>query len=281
MSVRWAIAGLLWLATSLPGWAGELVAHSLASAALGRSWTYSVYLPDGYAGGTMRYPVLFFLPGHSVTRGDWSNLSLQRLADAAIAAGRMPPALIVVPEMGTTWGVDRKERMETALMHDLLPEVERQFRVLPGREGRAIGGISAGGFAALRFALKYPDQFAAAALLSPAIYDPEPPPQSGSRRAGVFGEIDFDPAVWRALNYPALLPGFLASGRTMPLHIAAGDADRLGIEWQAAKLHHIWREHGMPSELRIIAGGPTYAVWRDLFTGALSFVFHYTAAPAH
>ena len=39
-----------------------------------------------------------------------------------------------------------------------------------------------GGYGALRFALKYPDMFAAAALLSPAIYDPVPPENSGARR---------------------------------------------------------------------------------------------------
>jgi S-formylglutathione hydrolase FrmB len=48
-----------------------------------------------------------------------------------------------------------------------------------------IGGESMGGFGALRFALKYPELFAAAALMSPAIYVPEPPPYF-SARSGAF-----------------------------------------------------------------------------------------------
>ena len=55
-----------------------------------------------------------------------------------------------------------------------------------------------GGYGALRFALKYPEMFAAAGLLSPAIYDPEPPQASGARRAGVFGAPEFDAQVWKA-----------------------------------------------------------------------------------
>ncbi len=260
--------------------AGELATHVVASAALGRNWNVSVYLPDGYSTGNLHYPVLYFLPGSSSRRGEWIALSLARHADAAIAEGSTPPALIVVPELLTTWGVDGKERMETAIMHDLLPMVERQWRVLPGRAGRAIGGISAGAFAALRLALKYPERFAAVALLSPAIYDPEPPAGSGARSAGVFGGDVFDPAVWKAFNYPALLPGFRAKGITMPLYVASGDHDWLGTEWQAAKLHHIWRGMGMPSELRIIGGDHTYPVWRALLNGAMSFALGFTARPA-
>ena len=99
--------------------------------------------------------------------------------DALARIGRrlraMPPAVVVLPSATTSWYVDRKEPMETAFLKDLLPEVERRFRVINERMGRVIGGVSMGGYGALRFALKNPEMFASAALVSPAIYVPEPP----------------------------------------------------------------------------------------------------------
>ena len=266
-----------------PATAGEMVAQVIHSAALGRAWNISVYRPDSYQASGLRHPVLYFLPGYSPTRGEWINLTLPVLADAAIAAGRMPPGLIVVPELGTSWGVDAKEAMQTALLDDLIPAIERDWRVLPGRTGRAIGGISAGGFAALRLALLQPDRFAAVAVLSPATYVPEPPMPSAARVSGVFsrpGSPAFDPDVWRAFNYPALLPGFRATGIAMPLFLASGDADHLGTHLQAQNLRQTWQEMGMPVQLRLVPGGHSYDVWRVLLPDAMAFAFRFTAAAA-
>ena len=260
-----------------------MVAQVIHSAALGRAWNISVYRPDSYQASGLRHPVLYFLPGYSPTRDEWVNLTLPVLADAAIAAGRMPPGLIVVPELGTSWGVDAKEAMQTALLDDLIPAIERDWRVLPGRTGRVIGGISAGGFAALRLALLQPDRFAAVAVLSPATYVPEPPMPSAARVSGVFsrpGSPAFDPDVWRAFNYPALLPGFRATGIAMPLFLASGDADHLGTHLQAQNLRQTWQEMGMPVQLRLVPGGHSYDVWRVLLPDAMAFAFRFTAAAA-
>ena len=281
--MRRLLLALAIVAAIRPATAGEMVAQVIHSVALGRPWNISVYRPDSYQASGLRHPVLYFLPGHSPTRGEWINLTLPVLADAAIAAGRMPPGLIVVPELGTSWGVDAKEAMQTALLDDLIPAIERGWRVLPGRTGRAIGGISAGGFAALRLALLQPDRFAAVAVLSPATYVPEPPMPSAARVSGVFsrpGSPAFDPDVWRAFNYPALLPGFRATGIAMPLFLASGDADHLGTHLQAQNLRQTWQEMGMPVQLRLVPGGHSYDVWRVLLPDAMAFAFRFTAAAA-
>lgn len=256
--------------------AGEMREQSMESAALGRTWSYSVYLPDGYDGSTARYPVIYLLPGLSVRRGEWLELALPTLVDAQIAAGTMKRPIVVVPEIGASWGIDGRERMQTALAEELPAEIERLFRTMPGRGGRAIAGISAGGFAALRLAMLHPDRYAAVALLSPAIYVPEPPANSGARRSAVFGAHGFDPAIWQALNYPALLPGFRAAGVSLPLYVGSGTADALGIAAHAIRLDAVWREIGMTAQLRLIDGGHTYAVWRALLVDALGFLLHCT-----
>ena len=283
MTLLGAILLTLGLATAQAATAGEMVAQVIHSTALGRPWNISVYRPDGYLTSGMRYPVLYFLPGYRARREDFANLALHELADAAITAGRMPAGLIVVPELGASWGIDGQEQMQTALLADLVAAIERDWRVLPGRSGRAIGGISAGGFAAMRLALLHPDRFSAVAVLSPATYVPEPPEHSASRRSAVFIRPDgsaFDPETWRSFNYPALLPRFRAAGIAMPLFAASGDADHLGTHDQAERLRETWQHLGMPVELRLVPGGHTYAVWRMLMPDAMAFAFRFTDPPS-
>ena len=111
------------------------------------------------------YPVLYLLHGHGGKLYDWATLGhIQPTADALIARGDIPPAIIVMPDAGTTWYVDRKEKMETAVIQDLVGDVQRTFRVIDARNGRLIAGLSMGGYGALRFVLKYPETFAAAAI---------------------------------------------------------------------------------------------------------------------
>ena len=180
-----AFALLAWL-TAAPACAAGLVStREFPSAALGRSWNYVVYLPADYYTSDARYPVLYLLHGNAQKGYDWvTSGHVVETADALTAAGRMPAAIIVMPDAGTTWFVDRKEKMETAVLEDLIPEIERSFRTVATRQGRLVAGLSMGGYGAMRFALRYPEKFAAAALLSPAIYSPEPPEDSSpaSRR---------------------------------------------------------------------------------------------------
>src|SRR6202012_1100038 len=84
---------------------------------------------------------------------------LQTTADALIEHKDMPPVVIVMPQGGTSWYVDRKEKMETAFFDDLLPEIETHYAVATQRSGRMIGGVSMGGFGALRYAMTQPELF--------------------------------------------------------------------------------------------------------------------------
>jgi enterochelin esterase-like enzyme len=278
MKLLFALIALL---VSLPSTAGVVVTREFDSPALQRKWTYAVYLPDGYDTSTLRYPVLYLLHGHGGGLYDWVNLGrIQQRADELIAHGDIPPAIIVMPDADSTWYVDRKEKMETAMIRDLVGDAERTFRALRARDGRLVAGLSMGGYGALRFALKYPEMFAAAALLSPAIYDPEPPQSSGARKAGVFGAPDFDPQVWKELNYPALWDAFLAKKIAVPMYIDSGDDDSLFIEAEATRLYSLLRKNGQPAELRIVDGGHDWQVWESTIGDALRYIFRFSARPA-
>ncbi len=258
----------------------EIITREIDSKALARKWSYNVYLPDGYASSTLRYPVLYLLHGNNGTLNDWTVQGrIQPTADELIASGQIPPAIIVMPDAGSTWYVDRKEKMESAFLEDLMPDVEARFRTIAARNGRVIGGLSMGGYGSLRFALKFPEKFAAAALLSPAIYDPEPPENSGARRVGVFGAPTYDGEIWKQLNYPTLWDAYLAKKQPVPMYINSGDDDDFMIEADATKLYSLLRKNRQPAQLRIVDGAHTWPVWETTIGDAMRYVFRYVSRP--
>lgn len=279
-----AIAAAALLATS---WAtaGTIEAAEFDSAALQRSFTYNVYLPTGYESNVrVRYPVLYLLHGNAGVRNDWVvKGNMQRTVDALIEKGDMPPAIVVMPDAGTSWFVDLREKMETAFMEDLVPHVEKSYRTLTTRDGRLVAGLSMGGYGALRFALKYPEKFQAAALLSPAIYNPEPPADSSARSVKVFAQPGTDGAynaeVWKASNYPALWDAYLQKKMPVAMYINSGDDDEFFIESEASQLYALLRKNKQPAELRIVNGKHEWSVWEESLGDALKYVFRNVRRP--
>jgi S-formylglutathione hydrolase FrmB len=138
---------------------------------VGAALPYHVILPSDYyepAAKATRYPVLYLLHGLGGTAGDWVS-ARARLAEHA-AAYRF---IIVVPEGRDSWYTDSAiapaDKFESYFVGELLPDVERRFRALPERGGRAVAGLSMGGYGALKFGLKYPERFAFAASMSGAL----------------------------------------------------------------------------------------------------------------
>jgi enterochelin esterase-like enzyme len=220
------------------------------------------------------YPVIYLLHGNSGNHLSWSGLGIEGTTDALIASGEIPAVIIVMPEASTTWYVNRKEQIELAILEELIPAVESGFRVESDRQSRFIGGYSMGGYGAMRFALKYPELFGGAALLSPAIYNPLPPLDSSARRVGVFGAESFNPEDWQSLNYPALWQDFLAKGISVPMYINSGDDDQFFIEAEATAFYSLLRRNNQPAELRIVNGGHTGEVWASTIDDAMRYLLN-------
>jgi S-formylglutathione hydrolase FrmB len=276
--VRWALWASILVGMSAQ--AGTIATREFDSAALNRKWIYSVYLPTGYEASTAKYPVLYLLHGNAQSHKDWAARgSIQATADALIASGDIPAAVIVMPDASTTWYVDRKEKMETAVLQDLIPDVEKFYRVQTHRGGRFIAGLSMGGYGAMRFAMLYPEKFAAAGLLSPAIYSPSPPANSSVRRVGVFGTENFDDALWQSMNYPALWKAYMAKQIQVPMYINSGDDDDFFIEADATRFYSLLRENKQPAELRIVNGAHAWPVWSSTIGDAMKYLFKYATPP--
>lgn len=272
----------LWLALLAPSaaLAGEVdLDRRLASDALGRDLPYALYLPDAYAAEPgRRFPVVYLLHGHSGNQATWVRAGgLPATADRLIGAGAIPPLIVVMPGVGNSWYVDSERSgsggmMAEALLEDLIGHVDRSFRTVPGRTGRAIAGQSMGGFGALHLAFRDPGRFAAVASLSGALFIEMPAPDAIRRLFGdVFGE-PFEPATFRAAS-PLGRSGDLMAQAPLPdLYLASGDDDYFGF-WQGAALLFIeLREAGVPSELRITDGGHDWPYWAAALDPALRFL---------
>lgn len=140
-----------------------LLSHrSYESQAMKTKVGYRLYLPPGYANaGSERYPVLYWLHGRS---GSESSDSFPIVTvDQAIRDKTIPPMIVVYACGGQlSWYTDSpdgKWMAETTVIRELIPHIDATYRTIATREGRAVQGMSMGGYGAVKFALKYPDLF--------------------------------------------------------------------------------------------------------------------------
>jgi enterochelin esterase-like enzyme len=275
--------GLLYLAACALAQAGEVLLETFRSEAIGRDYKYTIYLPDSYKKDERKYPVLYLLHGAGGDENEWLRAGgAKETMDALIARRLIKPMIVVMPGHTAAWWVDgAKEKGETALMKEVIPHAEAKYRIDAVRGNRLIAGDSAGGYGALNLVFKYPQMFAAAALLSPAIYDPVPPGHSSAVRQPPF-QVDgkFSPDLWKSLNYPMFIEGYKKSGVIVPLYIVSGDHDTFGIALQSAMLYEKLRLFQPEAvELRVVDGDHEWMVWRDTLSDALQFMNARIAGP--
>jgi enterochelin esterase-like enzyme len=135
---------------------------SFASAAVGGRLHFEVYLPSGYGDSRIRYPVLYAL--HGLPSGPSAYTGLGFVERALDALGR--PAILVVPQAARAGDSDPEyldrgpgAGWQSAIASELPRIVDARYRTLRSRSGRALIGISAGGYGAMHLALLHLDEF--------------------------------------------------------------------------------------------------------------------------
>jgi S-formylglutathione hydrolase FrmB len=145
---------------------------TLRTAALAGPTRVRVLLPPGYGDDpARRYPVLYLLHGANSDDTSWT-----RDGDAERITARAP-LIVVMPDGGadgwyTDWYAgDRtvQPRWETYHVGELVPWIDATYRTVAAGRGRAIAGLSMGGYGALSYAARHPGTFAAAASFSGAL----------------------------------------------------------------------------------------------------------------
>ncbi len=129
---------------------------------------YNVTFPRAYeADKNVRFPVLYLLHGLGGNYKNW----VEKTALSEFAANH--GIIIVNPEGGNGWYSDSasipNDKYESYIIEELIPEIDKIFRTIAERNGRAVAGLSMGGFGALKFGVKYPEKFVFAASMSGAV----------------------------------------------------------------------------------------------------------------
>jgi enterochelin esterase family protein len=137
--------------------------HSYLSKSLGRLRGLAVYTPPGYDQDRRRYPTLYLQHGSGDNQSTWiTHGKAHWILDNLIAQGRAKPMVIVMMD-GHAAGpgaTNNTALFARDLFEDVMPFVERHYRVRANAANRAIVGLSMGGGQSLTLGLNHPDRFA-------------------------------------------------------------------------------------------------------------------------
>ena len=229
-----------------------------------------VVVPPSYDRSPGRhYPVLYFLhDGY----GDGRTLVRRGVAQEALSRmrkGTLPEFFIVAPDGSGSWfsdSYDGKRRFEKLLTEDLPRSIEARYRVIPGRGGRGITGVSMGGFGAVKTALKHPDFYGSVSALSGALI---PIGWSDIQRYSAVARFTLMRVFGRnkdanslAENDPwNILWGLCFETPPFPVQLRAGSEDFYGLEGVAAQYGMLLNERGVPTTVILERGGHDWDYW--------------------
>jgi len=238
---------------------GAVASVLYSSTALGGIRRMHVYTPPGYESGREKYPVLYLLHGAGDVDESWSTVGRAGvILDNLIAARKAKPMIVVMPAghvsgAGAALGAEIPAADDVFLKDfnaDILPYVEKNYRVMTDRPNRAIAGLSMGGMQTLNIAIPHLDQFAYVGVFSSGILAPG---QRGGESAP-FGQ------AWEQQNLAALDNASLKRGLKL-LWFATGRADFL-IETSRSSVA-LMKKHGFSPVFVESEGGHTWLNWRD------------------
>jgi len=248
---------------------------------------YCVYLPAGYDASAAlhpmkRYPVLYFLHGLGDNEQTLFNGGGWTVLDDLRNQHKMGDFLIVSPEGRRSFYINSADgavRYNDFFLREFLPQIEGKYRIRPGRSGRAISGISMGGYGALRFAFAHPELFSAASAQSAALITESPQTLDSASRTGapldgvlgaVFGKPvnvshwnENSPFVLAKRNGPAL--------RKTAIYFNCGQEDNYGFEKGAAVLHEELQKEGVQHEYHAYPGDHSLSYFLLHFAEVMEF----------
>lgn len=162
------------------------------------------------------------------------------------------------------------------MTEDLLAHVASTFRVKPGREGRALLGISMGGYAALRIAFTRPELFRAVATHSAMLLEKVPSSEDGAGKyhmaafQKVFGD-PLDTKLWAEVD-PLALAGKVDPKAAPGLYFDCGSGDRYGLFVGNEDLHKRLESRGVVHTFGLHPGDHGYEYVKSVLPRSLKFL---------
>lgn len=238
---------------------------SIPSAAMGKASNATVILPDDYRQGTNRFPTVYLLHGWSGNNLDWSEKGgVGKLADQY-------HLILVMPDGGfDKWYIDSpvspRDKYETYVGNEVVAFVDHAYRTVAEKGGRAITGLSMGGFGALNIALNYPETFGTAGSISGGV-DPREFTKSWGI-ANAFGDRVKNAEFWNEKAIVDNVDRFLSSGIDVAIDCGVDD---FFIESNRA-LHRRMLELKVRHDYTERPGGHSWDYWSNAIKYQLLFV---------
>jgi len=227
---------------------GAVAEVTYYSDSLGMFRRMHVYTPPGYDAKSDKYPVLYLLHGAGDDDSAWSTIGRAGfILDNLIAAKKAKPMIVVMPSGNLPFpGMGKVDplldRFTNDLLKDVVPHVEKQFRVKTGAKNRALAGVSMGGAQTMHVLATYPERFGYVALWS----------------ASMFGG-DRNPAAFEQ-QYEAFLKNAEAVNKSVKLlEITVGEEDRILNASKA--MSGVFKKHGVKHQLKVTGGSHTWINW--------------------
>jgi len=257
----------------------RLVDLTLQTDALAAPTHLRVMLPDQYeAEPGKRYPVLYLLQGAVDDYTAW----IREGNAEALTAGY--PMIIVMPDAGDDgfycdWFNNAgygTPAWETYHMRQLIPFIDAHYRTVAERRGRAIAGVSMGGFGAVSYAARHPELFAAVISFSGLVDDTALSSKSYINNA-VFGPWSAEEARWRGHNPVDLALNLRGMDVTLYMRDGLPGRNYFGVD-PAEIAAHIQNEHlhqkldelDIPHHWNDLGpGGHDWATWHQDLSDAL------------
>ena len=253
---------------------------SLPSRILARSIPYCVILPPGYAKEpNRRYPVLYYLHG----LGDNEQMLLRSggfdLVQELWDGHEIGDFIIVTPAGYASFFMNSRDgrfRYDDFFLQEFIPRIEKRYRTEPGRESRGIGGISMGGYGALRMAFLHPQLFGSVSAHSAALMERLPSvsvtnsPESGRFR--IFGNVFGSPPdrpFWDRNNPVQIARNADLAG--MKIRFDCGNQDDYGFDVGAQALHDLLASRHIAHEFHLYPGGHNWSYFAAHLPESLRF----------
>lgn len=251
---------------------------SLPSKILNGERKYAIYLPPDYVTSEREYPVLYLLHGSGDDQTGWIQFGeVLNIADKTINEGKATPMIIVMPDANSgTRGYFNNMKgdwlYEDFFFKELMPFIEKKYRIKKDKRFRAISGLSMGGGGTFMYALHHPELFAAAAPLSASVGPVTLEEAKISYRRTTPDATDEQVEAYynrhSAVALVKAMPDVVKN--SVRWYIDCGDDDRLSPG--NSLVHIAMKEKQIPHEFRIRDGGHTWTYWRASLPKVLEFV---------